>query len=249
MPQFTLCVSYYSQPQMLARQLQEFEQYPAGIQIIVVDDGSPTHPAREVLAAASEQLRSRLRLYRIIIDRPWSREVARNLAADKATTEWVVMADLDHVLAASAAAHLVEFDANPHFWYRFPRYRNGKADETRMKDEIARDVEFGPVKPHIDSFAITRAMYWKAGGYDPDFVGCLGGGTDFIRRLEWHFGAPLMLPADIVLEVYTRHRIPDASVTTLSRDTRPGKRIQRQKNASRSPPNRPLRFPEWTREL
>ena len=60
MPQLTLCVAYYRQPLMLARQLAEWERFPPGIEILVVDDGSP-EPAREVLAAASAALRSRLK--------------------------------------------------------------------------------------------------------------------------------------------------------------------------------------------
>ena len=248
MPEFTLCVAHYEQPQMLARQLQEFEQYPVGIQIIVVDDGSPTHPARDALASASEQLRSRLKLYRVTVDRPWARENARNLAAQKATTDWLCMLDLDHLLPAAAAAHLVEYAPNENFWHRFPRWRQGKADETRMKDAIPRDQDFGPIKEHIDSYLITKSMFWSVGGYDCDFIGCLGGGTDFLRRLEWHHGAPLLLPAHIHLHVYTRHTIADASVTTLSRDTAPGKVIQRRKGATQHKPVNPIRLP-FEREL
>lgn len=247
MPALTLCLSYYRQPLMLARQLAEFEKYPSGIQIIVVDDGSP-EPAREVLAAASAALRSRLKLYRIDVDLQWNREGARNLSAQKATTDWLLMADLDHVLPAQAAAHLVEYDPSPHFWHRFPRWRQGKADETRMKDTIARDVEFGEIKPHIDSYLLTRQMYWSINGYDEDFVGCLGGGTDFLRRLEWHHGAPLLMPAHIHLHVHTRHSVPDASVTTLSRDTSRGKAIARRKGLTHHKPMRPIRF-DWYREL
>ena len=148
-------------------------QYPPGLQIIVVDDGSP-EPAREVLALAEPHVRAHLRLYRIGEDIPWNRSGARNLAAMKATTDWVCMADLDHVLPAAAAAHLLEFEPQPEFWYRLRRYRNGRADETRMKDMIPREQEFGEVKPHIDSYVITRDMYWSVGGYDEDFAGCLG---------------------------------------------------------------------------
>ena len=247
MPQLTLCVSYYRQPLMLARQLAEWEQFPPGIDILVVDDGSP-EPAREVLAAASAALRSRLRLYRYTVDENWHRCGCRNLAAMKATTDFIVQTDIDHILPAAAAAHLVEYEPNVNFWHRFPRWRVGKADETRMKDAIPRDADYGPVKPHIDSYLLTKDMYWSVGGYDLDFTGCLGGGTDFLRRLEWHHGAPLLLPAHIHLHVYTRHTIADASVTTLSRDTAPGKVIQRRKGATQHKPVNPIRLP-YEREL
>jgi glycosyltransferase involved in cell wall biosynthesis len=248
MPHLALCVPYYRQPLMLARQLQEWEQYPRGIEVIVIDDGSP-EPAREVLAVASAALRPRLKLYRVTVDKPWNREGARNLAATKAETDWICMIDLDHILPAKAAAHLVDYEPSPDFWYRFVRYRNGKADETRMKDLIPREQPFGEVKPHIDSYLITRELYWRVSGYDEDFVGCLGGGTEFLKRLERAYGLPLMLPADICLHVYTRDTVADASVSTLSRDTRPGKQIARNKalNPARATAP-PLRFP-WVREL
>ena len=247
MPTLTLIVPYYRQPLMLARQLREWEQYPPGIDVLVVDDGSP-EAAREVLAAASPELQQRLKLYRITIDVPWNREGARNLGAHKATTDWIVQVDTDHLLPAAAAAHLVEYEPSPDFWYRFPRDRNGKADATRMKDLLPREAEFGEVKPHIDSYLITRTMYWRINGYDEDFAGCLGGGTEFLKRLEREYGPPLVLPRDIRLEVFTRSKIADASVTTLSRDTRKGKEIARRKAAHPGKPANPLRFP-WVREL
>ena len=247
MPEFTLCCSYYSQPKMLARQIQEWQQYPQQLPIILVDDGSP-EPALPVVAQASDALKSHLRLYRVQVDRPWARENARNLSAQKASTDWLCMLDIDHILPAAAAAHLMEFEPNVNFWHRFPRYRVGRADETRQKDAIPREQEFGPIKEHIDSYLVPRSMYWSVGGYDCDFIGCLGGGTDFLRRLEWHHGAPLLLPAHIHLHVYTRHVIADASVTTLSRDTAPGKVIQRRKGATRHKPVNPIRLP-YEREL
>jgi Glycosyl transferase family 2 len=247
-PDLTLCVAYYSQPLILARQISEWEQYPAGLRIFLVDDGSPVPALPVVAEQASDALKSRLRLYRVQVDKAWHREGARNLSALKAETDWICMIDIDHVLPAAAAARLMEFEPNPNFWYRFTRYRQGKADETRMKDLIPREQEFGPVKEHIDSYLLPREMYWSVGGYDLDFIGCLGGGTDFLRRLEWHQGAPLLLPKDIVLHVYTRHVIADASVTTLSRDTKPGKVIQRRKGATHHKPTNPIRLP-YEREL
>ena len=86
-------------------------------------------------------------------------------------------------------------------------------------------------------------MYWSSAATIEDFIGCLGGGTDFLRRLEWHHGAPLLLPAHIHLHVYTRDKIADASVTTLSRDTAPGKVIQRRKGATHHKPVNPIRLP------
>jgi hypothetical protein len=228
--ELTLCVPYYRNVQMLRRQVQEWELYPPGVSIIVVDDGSPEHAKPIIEKSASLELKQRVQLYRIMVDVPWNREEARNLCTMQATTTWIMHVDIDHVLPAPSARNLVEFEADSKFWYRFPRWRRGKADETRNKDAISRDVEFGQIHPHVDSYLITRKMYWMAGGYDLLFSGCLGGGSDFLKRLE-DVAGPLLLPPAIQLHVYTRSEVKDASDWSLSRDTNEGKRRAKLKRA------------------
>jgi hypothetical protein len=228
---FTLCIPFYRNVQMLRRQIQEWEQYPSGVSILVVDDGSP-EAAREIIEKqASRQLPDRLRLYRITVDVPWNREEARNLASIEAQSNWLVHCDIDHVLPTKAAGLLLESEPDSKHWYRFPRWRKGKADETRNKDAIPRDCDFGEIHPHVDSYLITRKMYWMVGGYDLLFSGCLGGGSDFLKRLT-AVSEPLMLPPSIALHVYTRSEVKDASDWSLSRDTNEGKRRAREKRAN-----------------
>lgn len=253
MPAFTLIVPYYRNPLMLARQVAEWNGYPLkGVKFIVVDDGSP-EPARPIIeAGADEELRKRLQLYRITVDIPWNREGARNLGTLQADSDWMVHTDIDHVLPADLVPALLEFEAVNGRWYRFPRWRVGRADETRRKDAIGDDVEFGEIKPHIDSYLMEREKYWRAGGYDEDYVGCLGGGSEFLRRVVKLIGEPRLLPKPIALHVYTRHKIQDASDWSLSRDTAKGKEITRKKDAThgrgQSQPINAIRFP-WIREL
>lgn len=234
MENVTLCTSFYRNCDMLRRQLEIWEGYPPEVKIVLVDDGSPESASEIVERQASLELCKRLALYRIKVDLPWNREEARNLAVTKTTTDWLVMIDTDHVLPVESAKALLKFDPDPKFWYRFHRWRKGKADETRKKDLIAPNVEFGEIHPHIDSYLITKAMYEKAGGYDLLFSGCLGGGTEFLRRLE-SVAIPRLLPADIPLHVYTRSEVKDASVWTLNRDREEGKRRARAKQASKRP--------------
>lgn len=252
MKAFTLIVPYYRNAAMLDRQVIEWEQYSERIKIICVDDGSP-EPARPIIEArASADLLARVRLYRITVDIPWNREGARNLAAQECGSEWFVNVDIDHILPAKAAAALLQFEARAGRWYRFPRFRVGKADETRRKDKLPDDCEFGRIHPHIDSYLVTREMYWQAGGYDEDYAGCLGGGSEFLRRLEQTGGPPKLLDDPICLHVYTRDKIKDASDWTLSRDTSHGKAITKRKDIAKGPgksrPENPIRFP-WVREL
>lgn len=250
MKNFTLIFPYYRNPLMLQFHLEMvWGMYPAGIKVIVVDDGSPD-PARPVIERSLDQGYCEaldLRLYRITVDLPWNREGARNLGAHVAETEWIVQLDIDHTLAPTSAAALLAFKPNPDRWYRLTRFRVGEADETRLKDKLPREARYGRVKPHIDSYLMRRAAYLDLGGYDEDFVGCLGGGTNFLKRADRAMPVD-MLPDDISLCVHTRHSVPDASDLHLSRDTSRGKEIGRQKEQAGLPrPTNPLRFP-WVRE-
>lgn len=230
---------------MLEEQLATWEGYPEGVQIILVDDGSPEEARAIVDLHASEGLRKRMRLFRILVDIPWNRGGARNLGTKEAKTDFVVHVDIDHVLPVACANRLLEFKPDEKRWYRFERFRNGKADETRRKDKIPEDLAFGKIHPHIDSYLCARDLYWKAGGYNEDFSGCLGGGSPFLAELERIGGAPLIVP-DAHLVVYTRSVVPDASDNTLSRD-----RLEFAKRKAtmggKFKGKNPIRFP-WTEQ-
>ena len=232
----TLIIPYYRSPLMLRRQLDEAAGYPPEVQVIVVDDGSP-EPAAEVFRDED-----RPDLYRIEQDIPWNRGGARNLGAHVAETDWIVHVDIDHVLLVEDCRRLLTYRLHPGSWYRFRRFRVGPADETRRKDAIPADAS-GEIKPHIDSYVCHRDLYWRAGGYDEDYSGCLGGGSPFLKMLEREAGPPIVLQ-DVWLQVYTRGVIADASVTDLSRDTSEYSRRRRAKGDVRGV--NPLRF-DWSR--
>ncbi len=224
---------------MLERQASEWAQYPPAIQIIVVDDGSP-EPAIDVLPADC-----RAAVYRITIDIPWNRNGARNLGAHVATTEWILHIDIDHVLPVQSAFDLLSLDISPPAWFRFARFRVGRADATRKKDEIATDVEFGPIKPHIDSYLCARELYWRVGGYDEDYSGSLGGSSPFLEKML--AAAPCVNLEAVPLHVHTRNSVADASDLTLDRDRSRYETIRAAKRASGDPvPTEWLGFP-WAR--
>ena len=224
---------------MLARQVEEWEQYSerakAIIDFIVVDDASP-----EPVSVPEW-----IRLYRIKEDIPWGRSRARNLGSNAADSEWIVHLDTDHILPAASAEALLDANIKRDCWYRFPRFRVGKADETRRKDLISDDCEFGEIKPHIDSHLMTRELFLRS-PYDEAYAGCLGGGSPFLARLQ-EIAPVQLLPDDVHLHVYTRHVIPDASIFTLDRDTSEYKRRRREKERTGdTTPKDILQF-EWDR--
>lgn len=241
-----MIVPFYRNAAMLAHQVKGWHGLNAAIRFIVVDDGSPEAALPIVQENAASELLERIQVYRIGVDIPWNRGGARNLGAQVAETEWLLHVDIDHTLPADSADALMAFNPDDSKWYRFPRFRVGAADETRMKDEIPRSVTFGPIKPHIDSYLCTRDLYWKAGGYNEDFSGCLGGGSPFLQILESE--APVsVLPSPICLHVHTRDSVPDASDFSLSRDTT---EFTRRKLAMKGKfrGSNPIRFP-WERVL
>jgi glycosyltransferase involved in cell wall biosynthesis len=239
MPGFTLIVPFFRNCAMLELQAKAWADYPGDVRVIVVDDGSP-EPAAPIVAG------SRAEVYRVIPNIPWNRGGARNLGATVASTDWIVHVDVDHLLKAPAARALLAFEPQAGAWYRFPRYRNGPADETRRKDKIPEDATYGRIHPHIDSYLIERSLFWRVGGYDEDYSGCLGGGTPFLKSLE-RVSPVQMLPDEISLEVFTRASCPDASDFSLSRDPAEFTRRRKDKEArGDTKPRNPLRFP-WER--
>ena len=149
MTELTLIISVYNQPLMIARQMEEISKYPDGIKVIVVDDASKEMP--EVL--------DRVDLYRIEIDVQWNRGQARNIGAYVCETEWLIQVDTDHILPAECIEPLLAFEADPMHWYRFPRFRVGRADETRKKDKLHHMKKFGRIHEHIDSYLMRVGKF------------------------------------------------------------------------------------------
>jgi len=239
-PTVTLIVPYYRNPAMLLRQAEEWARYPLGYRVIVVDDGSPSDPAHEVLPDSCTA-----DVYRITTDVPWNRNGARNLGAHVSGTTWILHVDIDHVLTASQAVELKALELGDEKWYRFRRWRRGRADATRQKDALPDSETFGEIKPHIDSFLCPRKMYWRAGGYDEDFSGSLGGSSLFLQHMTEI--APPEVLQEVRLEVHTTDSVPDASDIHLSRDRSRYARIRAEKRAAGDPkPSDWLRF-EWER--
>lgn len=239
-PLVTLVLPFYRQPNMLAKQLATWLQYDPDVlkafKFIIVDDCSP-EPA-ESLFVGVNALMADVSLYRIDKDVPWNRGMARNLGTKMATTPWVLHVDTDHVLPALTAEWLVqpgkllqEAGRQMKAWFRFQRLRIGAADETRKKDKADPRSELAAIHPHIDSYICTPHDYWKAGGYNEDFSGVLGGGSPFLKEMERVNGAPGLIEHQ--LHVHTRHSVPDSSEHTLPRDPEAFKRRKQEIMAKR----------------
>lgn len=177
MKSLSLVYTYYNQLKMLQKQLEVWASYPDDIkekiEIIVVDDGSKDHSAKEIDIPAEV---GKFSLYRIKKDIPWNQDGARNLGAHVARHDWLFLCDLDHVLPLKALRKLLE----KHRQDRYYAFRRVRCPHMRPTLTIYDEEKHG-----LNIFAVSRSLYWLCGGYDETYRG-LYGPTDimFLNKLD-----------------------------------------------------------------
>lgn len=198
----TLVLPYYENPRFFARQIQHMSKLDLRrhLRVVVVDDGSPRNPVVNVLRTfTGHQSFASFAAYRIDEDVRWNWLAARNIGVHHATTEWVMLTDVDHVLHDDTLQTLVygEFDMKK--IYRFSR----------------RESTGAKIHPHPNSWFMTRDMFWRVGGYDEALSGFYGTDGEYRRRCA----------ATAKIEVMTaeliRHEYDEDSSTTLYKRKQP----------------------------
>jgi glycosyltransferase involved in cell wall biosynthesis len=207
----TLVMAYYENAGMLRAQFATIRSLPANLRdllhVVIVDDGSPDHPARP------EDIGCSLQIWRIGVDIRWNQDAARNIGVAHAETDWVLLTDMDHVVPEATWARLLLRKWDPNVVYRFGRVS-------------APDLL--PYKPHPNSWFLTRKLFDRAGGYDESHVRewddgqghkILTGlyGTDALFRNQLIATGTDVVMLKEVLVRYGRHVIPDASTTQYLR--------------------------------
>jgi hypothetical protein len=197
----TLCLAYYENPGMLRRQLDLVESLPidlqAQIELIVVDDGSPTAPAEPVVRAWGQS--DRLQLFRMGVDVAWNMDACRNLAVSQARTDWVLLTDIDHLVPEKTWRKILASKLDRSHVYKFGRVS---------------EPDLAPYKPHPNSWLMTVETYDRAGGYDERLAGWYGTDGDFRNRVQ-EVSRVLQLKEPLIR--VPREVTPDASTTTLVR--------------------------------
>lgn len=207
----TIVMPYYLNGQMLAVQYRNWLAWPGKLRnrlrVVIVDDGSPHSPAANVPRPYGLP---DLEIYRVVEDRPWWQNGARNIGAHEAPGGWLLLTDMDHVLTPGAAALLFrEMDKgrlDPDTAYMLDRVEADTGLPTLGRD--------GKPKPHPNSFVVTRETFWRAGGYDERTAGNYGTDRIFREHLYAHAKRGRL---SIPLTRYWRDLVPDASTTTLPR--------------------------------
>jgi hypothetical protein len=194
----TLVMAYYENPGMLKQHYEQLRQLPERLRdlvhVVVVDDGSPKHPAEvEPLYGMS------LQIYRIQEDIRWNQDACRNIGVRHAETNWVLLTDIDHVVPEKTWDMVTSRTWDPECAYRFTRVSA---------------PEMMPYKVHPNSWLMSRAKYDEAGGYDERFAGYYGTDADFRNRVE--AVCRIGLIKEHLIRV-PRAVIPDASTTTYLR--------------------------------
>jgi len=197
----TLVLPFYENQGMLREQQRVWRAYPedikAQLHVVVVDDGSPRDPALPVVEPTGI---ASFRLYRIRVDVRWNWLACRNFGVHVATTEWVLLTDIDHVVPERTLRALMTETLDKTVVYRFSR-----VDAPALT----------PYKPHPNSWFLTRRMYDAIGGYDERFSGYYGTDAEFRDRVQRTARAVVLRPDPLIR--YPREVIADASTTTYGR--------------------------------
>jgi hypothetical protein len=236
MTPLSLVMPFYQNQGMLWRHYCAWaREWPADlrarVEVVIVDDGSPSERAEDVERPAGLP---ELAIYRVIEDRPWHQHGARNLGAHVARHPWLLMTDMDHVCPADTLREvLAANDKGRAFTFGRVDAPAGEWDSNAWRSfPTTLHARTGRPKPHVNSFAISRALYWKVGGYDEDYCGHYGSDKLFRSRL-WRKVREKRLDSPLIR--VSRDVIPDASTRGVSRkegrDPATKKRIADEKRA------------------
>lgn len=207
MRDLTLVLPHFQNLGMLAEQQRIWASYPAGLRsrlhVVVVDDCSPKglRPGRK--AVSIDGLGS-FRIYRLLEHKRWNWLACRNLGAKQATTDWILLTDMDHALPVETLRRLLEDPLDEKNAYRFSRVDAPRPWPYALS-------ECPRYKPHNDTWLMTKALFFSPGvfGYDERLSGCYGTSGEFRDRVAATASAIVML-ADPMIR-YPREIIPDAS--------------------------------------
>lgn len=206
--ELTIAFSVYGQPKMLAYWFEQFMREPQQVrdrvEVIVVDDcGDP---------AAVVPKDPGIRLFRVSKDIPWNQGGCRNLAAEQAKTDRLMLIDPDMTLPEGMLLRLLEEAA---------LLTKGVAFRPALR-HVA-DKRFDHTSPNVH--LILRQDFLDRGGYDEDYCGNKGWSDVQLLRVMQK-SMVLRNREDLWFWFHhTNRSLSDAQVTKLNRGTKKNKAL------------------------
>ena len=198
-------MAVYGQPLMLNKWWETLRHYELSVlrqvDIIVVDDHGdpPVRVPDDIRSFAS------VRVYRVEKDIPWNQMGARNLGMQEAEG-WCLMLDPDMVLELKQAKIALELIR------KMPR---GSLIKLPLRYT---DGTFDPTSPNV--YLIHKRDFWAVGGYDEDYAGHKGWSDVQLMHTLRGCGIAFQKPQGLWVRYYRTTDIEDATVNTLSRNTK-----------------------------
>jgi predicted glycosyltransferase involved in capsule biosynthesis len=160
-----------------------WSQHPLNrVRYNLIDDGSPTPISKEFCMEG-------LSVYRIKQDIPWNIAGARNLGFHVAETEWVLSADIDHVISQEVLTKILTLDLSD----------NNTVYTFNRKTE---DGYFGC--DAIINILMSKRRYFEIGGYDEDYSGNYGREETFFFHCLKHHRVRIVRVGEVALPWFPR---------------------------------------------
>lgn len=176
--------AYYNSSRMLKLQLDLWcslsENIRKNCQFILIDDGS-SDKAINYLTHHNLQLE----LYEIKENIPWNDVGASNLGFHVVKTEWVFRSDLDYFLSEKSFSEILKYSVKDGEYYTFKSFRKDTGET---------------VSEHPSTILVKRDDFWKAGGYDEDFVQHYGYSDILLRENLTKILVHKVLPINIYVD-------------------------------------------------
>jgi len=163
-------ITYYNEPHLLAwwyDTFRTFYEQGVDVELNIADDGSLRQPAKSFFDKKVPM--PNMRLFRVLKDIGFNSHGARNLLMKQTRTEWNMLSDIDRKYPESTFANIIKKELNNELkrgtYYPFCNIKKSN------------DVS-------INEYVVSKADFWRMGGYDEEFVNIHWGDRLFLEGLS-----------------------------------------------------------------